>query len=245
MTPPRERLDQVLVRQGLALSRSEARGLIMSGRVLLQGRKLEKCGQPVAVDASLELVGQRSRFVGRGGLKLEQALKTFGIDPVGKQALDVGASTGGFTDCLLQYGAAAVTALDVGYGQLAWKLRSDSRVSVLERTNIRLVNPDDFPAFDIIVIDVSFISLKLVLPVVSKMLSSTGEIIALIKPQFEVGKGEVGKGGIVRDPEKYKQVFDSVAEFARSSRLELLEIIDSPLTGAKGNREFLARVVRT
>ncbi|NJD91258.1 MAG: TlyA family RNA methyltransferase [Geobacter sp.] len=235
----KERADRLLVDRGLVSSRERARALIMAGEVVIGDHKVDKPGQ--LVDVSLEIrIKEDIPFVSRGGLKLQKALEYFAIDVTGLVAIDVGASTGGFTDCLLQRGAAKVFAVDVGYGQLAWKLRQDERVVSLEKTNIRYLEPEQLPELpDIAVIDASFISLDKVLPNTVRLVKSRGLIVALIKPQFEVGRGEVGKGGVVRDPEKHAAVIESVCALAESMQLEVLGVTESPITGPKGNREFL------
>ncbi|MBI3600551.1 MAG: TlyA family RNA methyltransferase [Nitrospinae bacterium] len=236
----RKRLDNLLVERGIVQSRERAKALILSGEVKVDGIPINKAGVLVNEDSEIEFTGKDMPYVSRGGLKLEKAIKEFGGNVKDKVAIDVGASTGGFTDCLLQYGAKKVYAVDVGYGQLAWKLRNDPRVIVIERKNIRYLKPDDIgePA-DIATIDVSFISLKLVLPAVKTLLKERGEIIALIKPQFEVGKGEVGKGGIVREKEKHERVISEIKSFAADLGFKVLGLTESPIHGQKGNVEFL------
>ena len=235
----KERADRLLVDRGLVSSRERARALIMAGEVVIGDHKVDKPGQ--LVDVSLEIrIKEDIPFVSRGGLKLQKALDHFAIDVTGLVAIDVGASTGGFTDCLLQRGAARVFAVDVGYGQLAWKLRQDDRVISLEKTNIRYLEPEQLTELpDIAVIDASFISLDKVLPNTVRLVKPRGSVVALIKPQFEVGRGEVGKGGVVRDPEKHTAVIESVCALAESMHLEVLGVTESPITGPKGNREFL------
>lgn len=235
----KERADRLLVDRGLVVSRERARALIMAGDVIIGDHKIDKPGQ--LVDSSLEIrIRDDLPFVSRGGLKLQKALEHFTIDVTGLVALDVGASTGGFTDCLLQHGAARVFAVDVGYGQLAWKLRQDERVLSLEKTNIRYLEPEALPMpADMAVIDASFISLDKVLPNTLRLVKSGGTIVALIKPQFEVGRGEVGKGGVVREPEKHAAVIAAVCTLAADLQLEVIGVTESPLTGPKGNREFL------
>jgi len=221
-------------------SRERARALIMAGQVVVADHVAEKPGQMVPVEAKVRLKGEVLPFVSRGGVKLQKALDEFGIDVAGLVALDVGASTGGFTDCLLQRGAAKVLAVDVGYAQLAWKLRRDERVVNLEKTNIRYVTPDKLPQVpDIAVIDASFISLAKVLPATISLLKDGGVIIALIKPQFEVGRGEVGKGGVVRDAEKHREVIAAIKSLAERLGLKVRGVTESPILGSKGNREFL------
>ncbi len=240
MNEKKERLDKILVERGLTQSRERARALIMAGQVVVADHVAEKPGQMVPVTAEVRLKGELLPFVSRGGLKLQKALEEFNIDVVGLTVLDVGASTGGFTDCLLQRGAKKVIAVDVGYGQLAWKLRQDERVVNLEKTNIRYLTPDKLPQVpDLAVIDASFISLAKVLPAVLTLLGNGGAIIALIKPQFEVGRGEVGKGGVVRDSEKHREVIDTIKSVAENLGLEVRGVTESPLFGPRGNREFL------
>jgi 23S rRNA (cytidine1920-2'-O)/16S rRNA (cytidine1409-2'-O)-methyltransferase len=240
MNAKKERIDKILVDRGLTHSRERARALIMAGQVVVADHKAEKPGQMVPVSADVRIKGEQMPFVSRGGIKLQKALDEFNIDVTGLVALDVGASTGGFTDCLLQRGALKVFAVDVGYGQLAWKLRQDERVVSLEKTNIRHLTVDMLPeAPDIAVIDASFISLAKVLPPTLALLRAGGSIIALIKPQFEVGPGVVGKGGVVRDAEKQKEVVAAVSSAAEGMGLVVKGVTESPLLGAKGNREFL------
>ncbi len=234
------RLDKLMVERGLAPSREKAQALIMAGQVVVGDHAAEKAGQQVLPDVEIRIKGEVLPYVSRGGLKLERGLDAFAITAEGRIALDVGASTGGFTDCLLQRGAARVYAVDVGYGQLAWKLREDPRVVVLEKTNIRHLHPEQLdPPPDLAVIDASFISLSLVLPPTLALLQRPAEVVALIKPQFEVGKGAVGKGGIVRDPKLHDEVLHRMEALAADLGAELLGICDSPITGADGNREFL------
>lgn len=217
----------------------------MAGRVLVDGRKIDKAGVLVPDDADIRIIGAQSPYVGRGGLKLEAALKEFNIDVAGRIALDVGASTGGFSDCLLQQGCKKVYAVDVGYGQFAWKLRQDPRVALLERTNIRGIDPSLIPeTIDIAVIDVSFISLEKAIPPVLQFLSPEAEVIALIKPQFEVGKGRIGKGGIVRDEKARQDAVRRISDFIQSSGLEVKGMIQSPITGQDGNVEYLVYAIR-
>jgi 23S rRNA (cytidine1920-2'-O)/16S rRNA (cytidine1409-2'-O)-methyltransferase len=241
MTGLRKRLDQLLVERNLANTRQKAKSLIMAGLVRIDGSVVDKPGHMVHYKASVDLLGPDHPYVSRGGLKLEAALQAFSINAQGLTILDVGASSGGFTDCLLQHGAKKVVAVDVGYGQLAWSLRNDPRVVVLERTNIRhlskLTIEEDI---DGAVIDTSFISLRIVVPAVLKHLKKKGFLLALIKPQFEAGKGMVGKGGVVRDVELQKRVVAELAEFFTRIGLEVLGTMESPITGAKGNREYFA-----
>ncbi len=236
----KERIDKLLVTLNLVPSRERAQALILAGKVLVNDRVVDKAGTQVATDAAVRLRGEDIPFVSRGGLKLDGALNHFGVEVGGRIALDVGASTGGFTDCLLQRGALKVFAVDVGYGQLAWKLREDPRVVNMERTNIRDLNPGDLCDLpSLAVIDASFISLEKVLPSTLPLLSPEAELVVLVKPQFEVGRGEVGKGGIVRDESKHQMVLERIAASAMLLGCEVLGRCDSPINGAKGNREFL------
>jgi len=235
---PRQRIDQLLVERGLAESRQKAQALILAGQVLVNGEKAAKAGHAVAPDAKLEVL-LPLRYVSRGGLKLEGALKHFGIDVTGKVCLDVGSSTGGFTDCLLQHGAARVYAIDVGKGQLDWKLRNDPRVVLHEQVNARYLTTEQVPEpAGFAVCDVSFISVTRILPVLPPLLTGTAEVVILIKPQFEVGKGQVGKGGIVRDPELHQSACNKVEEAAQRLGFRTA-IMESPILGAEGNKEFL------
>ena len=239
------RLDRLLVAHGFVKSRERGHALILAGQVLVNGQKQDKAGALVPEDAGIRILGEVLPYVSRGGLKLEGALKGFKISVEGKTALDVGASTGGFTDCLLQHGAKKVYAVDVGYGQLAWKLRQDPRVITIERVNIRDIASSLIPEpIDIAVIDVSFISLEKVIPSILKFLKPDSEIIALIKPQFEVGREQVGKGGIVRDEAARSAAVDRVTDFIRGSGFEVKGVIPSPITGQEGNVEFLIHAVR-
>jgi 23S rRNA (cytidine1920-2'-O)/16S rRNA (cytidine1409-2'-O)-methyltransferase len=241
----KERLDTALVARGLADSRQKARAVILAGAVLVDGARVDKAGALIDRDAEVALTASPCPYVGRGGVKLAGALAELGVDVRGLVMLDVGASTGGFTDCLLAAGARSVYALDVGYGQLDWRLRTDPRVVVMERTNIRNVGPADFPGeIDGAVIDVSFISLALVLPVVYGIVREGGVVIGLIKPQFEVGRGDVGKGGVVRDPDKHREVVERIAAVARKIGFTVAGTAESPLTGPKGNREFFIYLKR-
>jgi 23S rRNA (cytidine1920-2'-O)/16S rRNA (cytidine1409-2'-O)-methyltransferase len=237
------RLDVALVERGLAETRTAAQRLIMAGLVFSGERRLDKAGQSVAADAALEVRGQPHPYVSRGGLKLEKALDHFSIPVAGRVALDVGASTGGFTDLLLQRGAARVYAVDAGTNQLAWKLRSDPRVSSMEKTNVRdLVLPEKV---DLVVCDVSFIGLRTALPRALTLAAPGAHLVALIKPQFEVGKGRVGKGGIVREPALHREVCETISAWlAAQPGWQVLGIVDSPITGAEGNKEFLIAACR-
>lgn len=236
----KERIDKLMVQLQLAGSRDRARALILAGRVLVDDHIVDKVGTQVYLDASIRLRGEDIPFVSRGGLKLAKALEFFDVAVTGRVAIDVGASTGGFTDCLLQNGAAKVVAVDVGYGQLAWKLRDDERVVNLERTNIRHLTLEQLEAIpDLAVIDASFISLDKVLPATIALLKPGSDIVALIKPQFEVGKGQVGKGGVVRDPEQHVQVVEKIKHLATQLGCQVVDVCESPVLGPKGNREFL------
>jgi 23S rRNA (cytidine1920-2'-O)/16S rRNA (cytidine1409-2'-O)-methyltransferase len=236
----KDRIDKLILERGMAPSRERARALIMEGKVLVNGTPVSKAGDLVSADSEIGIRGEDLKYVSRGGLKLEAAVNEFGIRLKGKTAMDVGSSTGGFTDLMLQSGAKRVYCIDVGYGQLAWKLRQDPRVVLLERTNIRHLEKKSIPvAIDIAVIDVSFISLSKVVPHVLEFIAVNGEIVALIKPQFEVGKGEVGKGGIVKDEEKRAAAVGRIREEFESLGLKVNGIIQSPITGQKGNIEYL------
>jgi 23S rRNA (cytidine1920-2'-O)/16S rRNA (cytidine1409-2'-O)-methyltransferase len=236
--PTKIRLDQLLVDRGLADSREKAKALIIAGQVLIDGQKSDKPGHAIPGDAHIELV-EKLPYVSRGGVKLAGALDHFKIDVDSLVCLDVGSSTGGFTDCLLQRGAARVVALDVGRGQLDWRLRNDSRVEVREGVNARYLSPADFETkFDFTVCDVSFISATLIVPKIAELLAPHGRMMVLVKPQFEVGRGQVGKGGIVRDPALHQAACDRVAAAVRALGFET-EIVESPIRGAEGNREFL------
>lgn len=237
------RLDALLVERGLAVSRERARALILAGHVRVDGRVVSKAGTPVSHEATVDLLEADHPYVSRGGVKLEHALQTFGVGIADRVALDIGASTGGFTDVLLRHGALRVVALDVGHGQLDWRLRNDPRVIVLERVNARTLTPHQLPPetrhFDVVTIDVSFISLRQVLPAVPPLLSPSADVIALIKPQFEAGRHDVGKGGIVRDDDVRARVVDEVVHAALALGLTRAGLIESPITGMEGNREFL------
>lgn len=237
---PRSRLDLLLVARGLAPTRQKAQALILSGAVSVDGRRVDKAGAPVEEDADVAVAGPPHPYVSRGGVKLAAALDEFGLDPSGLVCLDVGASTGGFTDCLLRRGAAKVYAVDVGYGQLDAKLRGDPRVVLREKVNARSLSRDDVPEpVRIAAVDVSFISTRLVLPAVVPLLAPDGALVVLVKPQFEAGRGEVGKGGIVRSEEVRRRVVSEIAEFAGGLHLEGIGAIRSPIRGAHGNEEFL------
>ena len=241
----KERLDNLLVDRGLVSSRERAKALIVEGKVLVDQEKIDKPGATVRVEAQLDLTAQLP-YVSRGGLKLEGALSAFGIDPGGMVAMDVGASTGGFTDCILQRGAKKVYAVDVGYGQLAWKLRNDPRVVNLERANIRYLQREavEGEGVDLILIDTSFISIEKFLPHLLGFLKEGGILVGLIKPQFEVGKGEVGKGGVVKDPVLHQKAIDRISAFSRELGLRVLGVAESPLLGPKGNKEFFIHLLK-
>lgn len=241
----KERLDIYLTEHGLVETRSKAQALIMAGLVYVDGQKADKPGLAVEETRNVEVRGTACPYVSRGGLKLEKALRDFGVDPTGYVCSDSGASTGGFTDCLLQQGASKVFAIDVGYGQLAWKIRSDPRVVCMERTNIRNVTPEQLgEPLDLSVVDVSFISLKLVLPVIWQLLKPEGQVLCLIKPQFEAGKNKVGKKGVVRDPEVHREVLEHMLEVFREIGFTLKNLTFSPVKGPEGNIEFLAHLTK-
>ena len=237
------RLDQLVFDLGYTESRERAKTTIMSGLVFVNGQRADKPGMPVSPDVKLEVRGDALPFVSRGGFKLDKALKVFPIDPSGKNCIDCGASTGGFTDVLLQHGAAKVYAVDVGYGQLAWKLRSDERVVNLERTNLRYITEEQIPeALDLAAMDVSFISIKLVLPAVKRLLKPGAEIICLIKPQFEAGREEVGKKGVVRDAAVHQRVVERILAFAPEAGLSVVGLDFSPIKGPEGNIEYICHM---
>lgn len=237
--PKPPRLDQYLVAQGLAPSRTRAQGLIMAGLALVNGQAVTKAGSRVPPGATVEVKGPEHPYVSRGGVKLAGALDHFGLDPAGLTCLDVGASTGGFTDCLLQRGAARVTAVDVGYGQLAWKLRGDRRVTVLERVNVRRMAPEVAPGpFDLIAADVSFISLTLILPPLVARLAPDGRLLVMVKPQFEAGRDQVGPGGVVRDEGVRRAAVEKVRHCLVELELEALGDCPSPIKGPAGNQEY-------
>lgn len=230
----------------MVTTRNRARSVLMSGVVFVDGKRVDKAGLFVREDSKIEIKGDTQRFVSRGGYKLEAAIKQFDIDVYMKRALDIGASTGGFTDCLLQYGAGRVYAVDVGYGQLNWDIRQDPRVVVMERTNARYLKTEDIGEFvDISTIDVSFISLTKIIPAILNILVPGGKVIALIKPQFEVGKGEVGKGGIVRESSKHRYVVEMVSSFLEERNAKIIGVIPSPILGAEGNKEFLIAAINS
>jgi 23S rRNA (cytidine1920-2'-O)/16S rRNA (cytidine1409-2'-O)-methyltransferase len=238
--PAKERLDLLLVKKGLASSRQRARALIMAGKILVNNQRVDKCGAQVMVDVHISLKGEDLAYVSRGGLKLEGALRSLNLDVRNKVCLDVGASTGGFTDCLLQHGARKVYAVDVGYGQLAWKLRQDKRVVAIERTNIRHMDPAMLPVqVDLATIDTSFISLKIVVPAVRRFIKPDGAMLALIKPQFEAGRGRVGKGGVVRDTDQQQRIIADLRHFFEQQGFSSGPVVPSPVLGPKGNQEFM------
>jgi len=240
----KERLDVLLVEKGFFDTREKAKRNIMAGLVFVDNERIDKCGQKVKTTSNIEVKGNSIPYVSRGGLKLEKAVNEFKLDLNGKVCMDVGASTGGFTDCMLQHGAAKVYAVDVGYGQFDWKLRNDPRVTCMERTNIRYVKPEDIgELIDFASIDVSFISLRLVLPVVKSLLKQDGEITALIKPQFEAGRDKVGKKGVVRDKETHFEVIKNVAYYAASIDLLPYKLTYSPVKGPEGNIEYLLYMI--
>ena len=238
------RLDRLLVERGFAESREKAQGRILAGQVLVDGQKEEKCGTLVDPQASLRLLGEAAKYVSRGGLKLEGALQHFGICPKGKVCLDIGASTGGFTDCLLQHGARKVFAVDAGTNQLDWKLRSDPRVVVLEQTNARFLTFDQIGTqAELVTLDVSFISATLILPALVPLLATPADLLVLVKPQFEVGKGQVGKGGIVRDPALRQEAVAKVSSKVLEIGFNEVSSVESPLPGSEGNREFFLHAI--
>lgn len=242
----KKRLDVLVTEQGYAETRSKAQAIIMSGLVYVDGQKADKPGISYDETAVLEVRGAVCPYVSRGGLKLEKALRDFGVKPEGFVCSDSGASTGGFTDCLLQQGASKVFAIDVGYGQLDWKIRSDPRVVVMERTNIRYVTPEQLgEPLDLSVVDVSFISLKIVLPAIQALLKPTGQVLCLIKPQFEAGKDKVGKKGVVRDPAVHCQVLEDFVTLVQQQKMTLLGLTFSPVKGPEGNIEFLGHLSMT
>lgn len=241
----KKRADVLLFEKGLVESREKAKRIIMEGIVFIGEKRIDKPGEKIKTDSSIRIKKNPIRFVSRGGLKLEKAIKSFDIELKDKIAMDIGASTGGFTDCMLKEGSGKVYAIDVGYGQLDWKLRQDSRVIVKERTNIRYVTKEDIgEVLEFISIDVSFISLTLVLPVAKELLSDTGEIMALIKPQFEAGRNKVGKKGIVKDKAIHIEVIKNIIEFCRGIDLNVIDLDFSPITGTTGNIEFLAYITK-
>ncbi|GIM27940.1 TlyA family rRNA (cytidine-2'-O)-methyltransferase [Clostridium polyendosporum] len=240
MSEKKERLDILLVERGFFQSRERAKTNIMAGNIFIDGRRVDKCGEKVKIEAHIEVKGEDLPYVSRGGFKLEKAIKSFLISLKDKICLDIGASTGGFTDCMLQNGAKKVYAIDVGYGQFAWKLRTDPRVVCMERTNVRYVTPEQInDEADFASIDVSFISLKKVLPAVVSLLNEQGEVVALIKPQFEAGREKVGKKGVVRDPKTHEEVITDIADYVEESGLKIISVGYSPIKGPEGNIEYL------
>lgn len=240
MSELKERLDVLLVKKGIFESRERARASIMAGEIFVDNVRVDKCGEKIKETANIDFKGEKMPYVSRGGFKLEKAINTFDISLKDYVCFDIGASTGGFTDCMLQNGASKVFAIDVGYGQFAWKLRTDPRVVCMERTNVRYVKPEDIGEYgDFASIDVSFISLKKVIPTVINLLSEKGKIVALIKPQFEAGREKVGKKGVVRDPEVHKEVINSVADFLVQNNLIIKALDYSPIKGPEGNIEYL------
>jgi 23S rRNA (cytidine1920-2'-O)/16S rRNA (cytidine1409-2'-O)-methyltransferase len=243
-TPRKTRVDHLLVERGLVDSRQKAQALILAGKVLAAGQKVEKCGHLVPADAPLRILGETPRYVSRGGIKLEGALDHFGVDPAGKVCADIGASTGGFTDCLLQRGARRVYAIDVGTNQLDWNLRRDPRVISIEKTNARYLGPGALgEPVDLVTADVSFISATLILPGVPPLLRAGANVLVLAKPQFEVGRGQVGKGGVVRDPRLHQEAVGRVARKLEELGFTRIDSDESVLPGANGNREFFVHAV--
>ncbi len=242
----KERLDILLVNKGFFQSRERAKTAIMSGDVYVNGGISDKAGTKIDADAEITVKNDQCPYVGRGGYKLEKALRSFDIDLLGAVAMDIGASTGGFTDCMLQNGAAKVYSVDVGYGQLDWKLRNDERVVNMEKVNVRYLDPDTISdRMDFVSVDVSFISLKLIFPVVRQLLKEGSYLVSLIKPQFEAGRSQVGKKGIVKDKAVHREVLQNVLGYAAANGLKPLDLTFSPMTGAKGNIEYLLKAVRT
>ena len=240
MASRKESLVILLVEKGICESREKAKTNIMAGLIFVDGQRVDKAGEKVKVDADIVFKGEKLKYVSRGGLKLEKAMNTFGIDLTDKVCMDIGASTGGFTDCMLQNNASKVFAVDVGYGQFAWKLRTDQRVVCMEKTNIRYVTPEDIGvALDFASIDVSFISLRTIMPAVKALLGDKGEVVALIKPQFEAGRDKVGKKGVVRDKEVHLEVINTIINFLMENELNVLGLSYSPIKGPEGNREYL------
>lgn len=240
MSVKKERLDILLVEKGIFTSRERAKTNIMAGLIFIDGQRVDKAGEKVSVDADIVFKGEDIPYVSRGGLKLEKAIKEFGIDLTDNICMDIGASTGGFTDCMLQNNAAKVFSVDVGYGQFAWKLRTDERVVCMERTNIRYVKPEDIgEKLDFASIDVSFISLRTIMPAVKELLKDNGEVVALIKPQFEAGKDKVGKKGVVRDKEVHKEVINNIVNYLMNNEFNIIGLSYSPIKGPEGNREYL------
>lgn len=242
----KERLDMLLVKHGLAESREKAKAVIMSGNVYVNGQKEDKAGTMFDDKASLEVRGNTLKYVSRGGFKLEKAVEKFGLELSGKICMDIGASTGGFTDCMLQNGASKVYAVDVGHGQLDWKLRNDERVFCMEKTNFRYMKTDDIEyALDFASVDVSFISLDKILPPAYQLLKPGAQMVCLIKPQFEAGRGKVGKKGVVREPEIHMEVIENVFAFTLAARFEILNLDFSPIKGPEGNIEYLMHICKS
>ncbi|WP_238916005.1 TlyA family RNA methyltransferase [Clostridium sp. YIM B02555] len=240
MAEKKERLDLLLVEKGIITSRERAKACIMEGKVYVDGQKVDKAGEKVSVTANIEYRGETLKYVSRGGLKLEKAMNTYELSLEDKVCMDIGASTGGFTDCMLQNGAKKVFSVDVGYGQFAWKLRTDERVVCMERTNIRYVTLEDIgEPLDFASIDVSFISLKKIMPATLGLLKDTGEVVALIKPQFEAGREKVGKKGVVREASTHKEVVHNIVDFLLEQNLNVLGVGYSPIKGPEGNIEYL------
>lgn len=240
MASKKERLDILLVEKGICESREKAKTNIMAGLIFVDGQRVDKAGEKVKVDADIVFKGEKLKYVSRGGLKLEKAMNTFGINLADKVCMDIGASTGGFTDCMLQNDASKVFAVDVGYGQFAWKLRTDERVVCMEKTNIRYVTPQDIGvALDFASIDVSFISLRTIMPAVKELLGPKGEVVALIKPQFEAGRDKVGKKGVVREKSVHLEVINTIINFLLENDFNVLGLSYSPIKGPEGNREYL------
>ena len=240
MASKKERLDILLVEKGICESREKAKTNIMAGLIFVDGQRVDKAGEKVKVDADIVFKGEKLKYVSRGGLKLEKAMNTFGINLANKVCMDIGASTGGFTDCMLQNDASKVFAVDVGYGQFAWKLRTDERVVCMEKTNIRYVTPQDIGiALDFASIDVSFISLRTIMPAVKELLGPKGEVVALIKPQFEAGRDKVGKKGVVREKSVHLEVINTIITFLLENDFNVLGLSYSPIKGPEGNREYL------
>ncbi|WP_234120115.1 TlyA family RNA methyltransferase [Clostridium hydrogenum] len=240
MSQSKERLDLLLVKKGMFESRERARASIMAGEIYVDNIRIDKCGEKVKEDSNIEFKGEKMPYVSRGGYKLEKAMKSFNINLNSKICFDIGASTGGFTDCMLQNGAEKVFAIDVGYGQFAWKLRTDPRVVCMERTNVRYVTEEQIGMHgDFASIDVSFISLKKVIPAVVNLLDEDGEVVALIKPQFEAGREKVGKKGVVREPEIHIEVINGVVQFLKESNFAIIGLDHSPIKGPEGNIEYL------
>lgn len=242
----KKRLDVLVFEKGFAESREKAKAIIMAGEIYVDNQKADKCGQSYNEDVNIEFRGTAPKYVSRGGLKLEKAINNFYLDLKGKVTMDIGASTGGFTDCMLQNGAEKVYSIDVGYGQLAWKLRNDSRVVNLERTNMRKVTKEQVPdEIDFFSIDVSFISLKLLLPVARELLSENAQAVCLIKPQFEAGREKIGKKGVVRDPQVHIEVVESIYNFCLENGYSVLNLDYSPIKGPEGNIEYLIHLQKS